>query len=411
MVIHCAVLGNPKESADLVEYLVTNLPEYLEKKTSDGETPLMIACRLGRTEFAKILIDGGANQSTRNLKGENILHACLSKLPKAAQLKPMLDLFDAELRSHLFLQRKNITENGTTPLHTWICQASGLGATGDYDQHYGNYYYNHGRYISNDTYSNEKDVVDTLKLILEYSKGEELSVLNGAGETCLHTATKRDMLSLVQVLLDFNPQQIYRENAVGRTPAELAHDGLITHVFSRPNRPEVHRGEHVSSIVNKSTDAYCNEALFKDKVADQLKTNIAGLGLSGDYSAKDLALILPAMGIGEGKLEKNLDTGKLKQVTWDLMATAMEKHVGKRRLVSLNEANDVARRLGEKHTGSRYFSVETRKDEDDEVASDDGNKDEKSDFVTRELANRLGSAWPEKKKVAEDNDDELADLV
>jgi hypothetical protein len=145
--------------------------------------------------------------------------------------------------------------------------------------------------------------------------------------------------------------------------------------------------------------------MFKNKVADQLKTNIADLGLSGDYSAKDLALILPAMGIGEGNLKKVLSTGQLKQVAWDLMSTAMEKHPGQRRLVSLNEANDVARRLGEKHTGSRYFSVESRRDENDEAASDDGKADEKSDFVTRELAERLGSAWPEVKK----NDDSDVD--
>ncbi|KAH0595957.1 hypothetical protein MHUMG1_06507 [Metarhizium humberi] len=409
LVIHCAVLGKSKESAELVEYLVTNCPEYLEKKTSEGETPLMIACRLGRTDFAKILINGGADQSTRNLKGENILHACLSRLPKAAQLKPMLDLFDAELRSHLFLQRKSITENGTTPLHTWICQTSGLGATGEIEQQYSNYYYRRGRYISNQTYSNEKDVVDMLKLLLECSKGEELDMLNGAGETCLHTATKQDMLSLVKILLEFNPKQLYRENAVGRTPAELAHDGLINHVFSRPDRPEINRNEQISDIVNKSTETYRDEAVFKDKVADQLKTNIAELGLSGDYSAKDLALILPAMGIGEGKLGKNLSTSKLKQVEWDLMATTMEKHAGKRRLVSLNEANDVARRLGEKHTSSRYFSVESRRDEDDELASDNGKGDEKNDFATRELADRLASAWLEEKKETEESDEDSDD--
>jgi hypothetical protein len=398
-------LGNSKESAELLEYLVTNCPEYLEKKTSDGETPLMVACRLGRTKVAQILIDGGANQSTRNLKGENIIHACLSRLPKAAQLKPMLDLFDAELRSHLFLQRKNITENGTTPLHTWIYQASGLGATGEPDQGYNNYNYRRRRYDTNETYSNEKDVVNMLNLLLEYSKGEELEMLNGAGETCLHTATKQNMLSVVKILLDFNARQLYRENAVGRTPAELSHDGLIAHVFSRPSAPRIDRNQRVSELVNKSTSVYRDEAMFKNKVADQLKTNIADLGLSGDYSAKDLALILPAMGIGEGNLKKVLSTGQLKQVAWDLMSTAMEKHPGQRRLVSLNEANDVARRLGEKHTGSRYFSVESRRDENDEAASDDGKADEKSDFVTRELAERLGSAWPEVKK----NDDSDVD--
>ncbi|KAK2600284.1 hypothetical protein QQS21_005003 [Conoideocrella luteorostrata] len=402
LVIHCAVLGQSKESAELLEFLVTNCPEYLEKKTSDGETPLMIACRLGRTDFVKILVDAGADQSTRNLKGENIIHACLAELPKAVQLKSMLDLFDSDLRSHLFLQRKNITENGTTPLHTWIYQSSGLGPTGDAEPGYTRFY-NQGRYINNTTYANEHDVVTTLQLLLEYSKGKELDLLNGAGETCLHTAVKQNMLSLVKVLVEFNPQQVYRENAVGRTPAELAHDGLISQIIRQPDRPQIDRNEQISQIVSKSTDSYKDEAVLQAK-SDQLKTDITDLGLSGEYTAKDLALILPSMGIGEGKLAKNLPVNKLKSIIWDFMATAMLKHPGKRRLVSLNEANDVARRLGEKHTGSRYFSVESRKDEDDEVASYDGKKDEKSDFVTVKLVDRLDSAWPEP-----DQDDEVDD--
>ena len=62
--------------------------------------------------------------------------------------------------------------------------------------------------------------------------------------------------------------------------------------------------------------------------------------------------------------------------------------------MSLNEANDVARRLGEKHTGSRYFSVQNRNEDDEEEQSQDGREDKDSrDFAARELSNRSEWAW------------------
>jgi len=83
----------------------------------------------------------------------------------------------------------------------------------------------------------------------------------------------------------------------------------------------------------------------------------------------------------------------MKKVIWDFCATALSNNSGKRRLVSLNEANDVARRLGEKHTPSRYFSVENRKDEDDEEQGSQDGKDDTTDFVVREMQQRRGRAW------------------
>ncbi|KAG6190171.1 hypothetical protein E4U36_003450 [Claviceps purpurea] len=405
MVIHCAVLGMSSESGELLEYLVAKAPDCLEKRSSDGETPLMIACRLGRTELAKILVDAGADQSIRNVMGENIIHVCLSRLSKAAQLKPMLDLFDKGLRDHLFVQRKNLAENATTPLHTWICQASGLGSVGEaeggYRNHYGSY---HPEY---QTYGDLKDVVETLKLILSYSRGQELDLLNGAGETCLHTAVKQDMLSIVKVLVDHNPQQVYRENAVGRTPAELAHDGFIDQLFTRPEPPQIDRKDKAAKLLEKSADEYREEAALSGK-ADTLESDIADLGLSGKYTIQELVLIIQAMGIGEGSPSKDIPKTLLKGAIWDIIATAMSKYPGKRRLISLNEANDVARRLGEKHTGSRYFDDRSsrRRDEDDDesILDDEGNKVEWGDFVTRTLARRLESAWCERKDEAEEGE-------
>ena len=86
-------------------------------------------------------------------------------------------------------------------------------------------------------------------------------------------------------------------------------------------------------------------------------------------------------------------------VIWDLCKTTIRKNPGKRRLVSLNEANDVARRLGESNQASRYFGVNGRRDDDDddddEAQSDGGYEENKrtdaTDFVTSRM--REAQAW------------------
>lgn len=403
LVIHCAVLSKPtKESVELLEYLLKTCPDFIEKKNSDGDSPLMLACKLGRVEYVKVLLSGGADQSTKNAKGENIIHAALHGNPSAAQLRILLELLDADLRSHLFLQRKSLQENGTTPLHTWVSQACGLGTSGDNpNQHHYNRNYSHVPSV----YRDQEAVVAMARLLLEYSKGEELDMLNGAGETCLHTAVKSDKISLVKVLVDFKPQLLLRENAVGRTPAELAHDQLQSQTFERPQTQSYNRHEDkLERLPDKDLGTFAGKAMFKGKSLAEIKAKTAALGLSGDYDAKVIGPLLSAMGTGEGAPGSAPPASDLKKIIWDFCSTALAQYPGKRRLVSLNEANDVARRLGEKHTGSRYFSVQNRNEDDDEQSQDGGDdKDsrESRDFAARELSNRLGWAWKFTKYEAE----------
>ncbi|QPH00654.1 hypothetical protein C2857_004486 [Epichloe festucae Fl1] len=210
------------------------------------------------------------------------------------------------------------------------------------------------------------------------ARGEELDFLNGAGETCPHTAVKKDMLSIVKALVDYNPQQVYRENAVGRTPAELAHNGLINELSAQPGRPETNMREQIFPKLYKRVQ-------MNIEIRPLQMVKLTGSGQISRISAS----------------AKNLPTTKFEAVISNVMATAMRKQTGNGRLVTLSEANDVAG-LGD--TGSQYFSVESRRNEDDKVVSNYGKKDEKVDFVTIGLAIRLGSAWPEPKKGTEKSD-------
>ncbi|PNY28377.1 Uncharacterized protein TCAP_01697 [Tolypocladium capitatum] len=353
----------------------------------------MLACKLGRIEYVKVLLSGGADQSTKNAMGENLIHAALHAAPTAAHLELLLELLDADLRSHLLRQRKSLRENGTTPLHTLVSQACGLGPCGDDWNHYryNNNSYNHIPRVNR----NQEVVVSMAKLLLEYSKGEELDMLNGAGETCLHTAVRRNMISLIKVLVDFKPQLLLREDAVGRTPAELAHDQLQSQTFARPHDRHCNRRE---TYLHRLPDigTFASRAMFKGKSPAEIKAKTEALGLSGDYDAKDIGALLCALGTGEGAPESAPRPSDPRRIIWDLCSTGLAKHPGKRRLVSLNEANDVARRLGEKHTGHRHFSVQNRNEDggDEDGGDEDGGGDKVSrDFAARELSNRWGWAW------------------
>ncbi|KPM38970.1 hypothetical protein AK830_g7594 [Neonectria ditissima] len=405
LVIHCAVLATPGTAAnELLEYLVEACPGALEKKNSQGDSPLMVACRLGRVEFVKILLGGNADQSTRNSKGENILHAALAGNPKAKQLRGLLDILDTGLRSHLFLHRKNLNENGTTPLHTWVSQASAVPPenTNRYNRY--NCYYN--SYVTK-PYSNERDAVQMLELLLEYSKGEELEMLNGAGDTCLHTIVMQNMLSLAHVLITFKPSLLYRENAVGRTPAEVAQDRLTGVRFAKPKNLDLNKDNKAPALKNKKPQEFADKAAQESETSEQTMKLLADLDLSGTYSKNEVSQILGSMGVRKNDHGNNiLSDEAAKGVMWDLCLTATEKHPSKRRLVSLNEANDVAKRLGEKYSASRYFSIQARNEDDDDVDKEDQEDKEITDFATDQLRSRLGQAWVVKGSKKADSDSE-----
>ncbi|KAF4455427.1 hypothetical protein F53441_2216 [Fusarium austroafricanum] len=395
LVIHCAVLAHPGDRADeLLEYLVEACPGSIDKKNSEGDTPLMVACRLGRVDAVKILLEANADQSTRNQKGENILHAAVDRNPKAQQLRELLDLLDSGLRNHLFLQRKNLNENGTTPLHTWVSQASGMSLGSDNRNNYRRY---NGSGYGKPYFDQEKELVRTLKLFLEYSKGEELEMLNGAGDTCLHTAIMTDMIAAVRVLVEFKPSLVYRENAVGRTPAELAHDQLTGQKFAMLDKPSLKDRDRVNDILRKDSEDFVEELVMDARTAEQKKELLESLGLSDTYKPNEVPLILAAIGVEKKHSSKKLQPRTIDLVLWDLCHTTMKKHPGNRRLVSLNEANDVAKRLGEKYSASRYFSVQARVD-DEEADPEEREISTTVDFAVQEMNSRLSQAWKLKRR-------------
>lgn len=386
------------EANQVLDYLVQTCPGAIEKKNSDGDSPLMVACRLGRLGFVKILLDANADQSTRNHKGENILHAILHHNTGFHRVKSMLDLLDPELRSHLFLQRKNLHENGNTPLHSWVSKASGVAEAsmisgGDFlNQH--RYHY----YQAPSTTKGTPNVAGAyLRDLLSYSQGAELELLNGAGDTPLHTALAGDQAALVKVMVDFKPELLFRENAVGRTPLELAKDRVTACQFRKPDVSYRSRTNVTAdSLLESAQQQIRKRSNNKDQDPETIKRVYADIGLSHEYKADNFHDICGTFGFSQGEDFARVNKDDLKQLIWDYCATAAEKHPdAKRRLVSLNEANDVAKRLGERFVDSRYFSSRARPDDENTDSEDDEaptkEKKKKDDFAAECAKNQR--AW------------------
>lgn len=394
MVIHCAVIGSPgKQANELLDYLVQVCPAAMDKKNTDGDTPLMVACRLGRHDFVKILVEANADQSTRNQHGENIIHAVLSnKRPNAHRVRAILDELDPELRTSLFLQRTNLSENGLTPLQAWVYHVSGAksGSTAHYD---GYRSYTHEMRPYNER---EKDAVEIMHLLLEYSGGQGLDLLNAAGDTCLHNAIMYNHMALAKVLIDFKPSLLYRENAVGRTPAEVAAESLRASQFKKPNQISPPGPiDVVGSAFTRDAPEYEKDVEIRNMSPETVKAKLEEVGLSGDYTAAQLTEIQGSFGLEAKPLRRAKDAALMKQIIWDLCSTAMRKHPSARRLVSLNEANDVARRLGEQQheERSRYFSVRHHHGDDQfpDEEKDEDKEDNAGDFSTQ--MSRFKGEW------------------
>ncbi|KAK0726889.1 hypothetical protein B0T26DRAFT_747278 [Lasiosphaeria miniovina] len=370
IVLHLPVMARPGPDANkLISYIIQAHPETLEVKNSDGETPLMTACHFGRTDFVRLLIDAGADQSVHNKTGGNLLHTAVSGLPRAKQLEKLVQLFDKDLLPHLFVSRTNLQANtdnygnsksGQTPLHAFVSAT----ASGGLYSARANYY------------KTEADWLATLGLLLRLGGQQQLQILDGAGDTVLHTAVMAGSAPLTRALLTACPALLWRENAVGRTPAEVARDRITTMLFHAPRVPQLPSRNDMakaSSLVERKPEELISYSEKKKKLAVERKESDAEL---------------------------------VWKVCSEFMQNQLPGGTGKRRLVSLGEANDVAKRLGERYSSAKYFNTRARwrqggddddKDDDEEEPQDEAEKEQRAsdqaDFSVVTKNNRISSRW------------------
>lgn len=311
-----------KKVLPIAKYLVKTAPESITAKDKDGLTPLMLATQLGRLETVKLLIDNGVDQTKRHeFTYANLLHAALFYNPKAAQIQALLDLLDADAVAHMFCERTHHASwsESRTPLHAWLRTCIAFESNGQYG-------------IRRD-YDDVDQMLAVLRILLTRSGGRELSVIDSAGDTVLHMLARRQNdPAILKTILECIPMErastlLRRENATGATPLEVAKDKFLAALITEPQGRYMYHG---STFVNNWPGMPAQEFVVSTKngkTEQPVPKRIASSKTDSLYRA-----------------EKTLA----------LLSGFLESAPGKRQLVSLNECNDVARRVGHGFQAQRY---------------------------------------------------------
>jgi hypothetical protein len=363
LVIHAAILARPcAKSNAMAAYLIKARQDTVNATNDQGFTPLLLAAKLGRTETARVLLEAGADPSARNASRENLLHLALSESPTAKQLSEFLTLLDPALIRRLAHERDVNSDGGKTPLHRWL-----VGGT-------------------------TEESLAILTLLLKKSGAAEVDFLDGSGDTILHSLVllSNHVPDVVRAVINARPSLLHRENAVGRTPVEVARDRFVADKIRPANTGYGYYGGRGYNY----TQRYW---YYDDSDQEQFVT--------GFLSREPKTF---AKSAGSSSAEDDPTRSQIEQM-WDLIRECAASHPGKRRLVSLHEANDVARRLGDQHNRQqRYqFRVKGGQASEDKEKEKAGTPVKEPDVVS--LRFKLGlanNAWKVLDEKTEDSEED-----
>ncbi|KAI9150792.1 hypothetical protein HJFPF1_10569 [Paramyrothecium foliicola] len=225
MALHCAVIrgGNQwekhNEAFEYAKYMLECVPNSLNKKSTIGVDPLWLAFYYHQVETAKLLIDAGADQTTRDNQGQNILHALLFSDPMSNtedvpdkeqqdldKIEALLKLVDPRLISDLFTGRCSVGPTGLTPFAAYIYRG--------------------------------KRNVKLLQLMHRYMPSEAYTMFDGSGQTPMHHLVIENGYhgteAFLKELVALHPSVLMHENAMGQLPVELAWTLYLRHQTESP---------------------------------------------------------------------------------------------------------------------------------------------------------------------------------
>ncbi|RDW69000.1 ankyrin repeat protein [Aspergillus mulundensis] len=328
LVLHAAILCHNKtsDSIALVEYLIKTMPQFLEVKSLDDYTPLGLAFQTHNLAIAKLLIAAGADQTVRCKDGMNLVHLAISpkRTDKDVSLSDMLSLIDPRLLPSMLTERCSSHQGSLTPLALWMTRS----------------------------HHNDSKAEHTLHTILDLAEPtgqKHLELLDGSGNMAIHTAVNSLECVALKEFLNRRPDLLYRENAVGTTPAELAENKWIAKMTSDPP---------IAPNANRHHYSYQNTDLGSCGILSKL---------SCDFVKKDKSA--PVNPYAKTWAER--DAHKI------CTEAGQQQQGQKRKLVSLFDANEVAKRLavGEKEAGgSRRYRRRRYRRGDDEEEEDQGDE-------------------------------------
>ncbi|KAJ5979696.1 hypothetical protein N7481_006994 [Penicillium waksmanii] len=294
LVLHCAVMARTsEESEQLVQYLVDQHPECLEVRSSEGHTPLALSISLQKVNFARILIKAGANQATRDNQKRNILHLAVCSISDTAsrvpeRIRQLVDLMDEELVSNMLMQRAG--ESSQTPFARWLSR------------------YPFDLSVDARDKDETRSITQAFLDMGQASNQKFLELLDGTGNTPVYECVKRGFPQVLEPILDRRPDLLYRENATGSTPLDMAVDAWVN--------ATTRKVPQISVTSNRHTQRHSQ---WQNITAHRPEHFI-----------------------------KNKDGRTKVQIMLDLCHKRAQKGAQKRKLVTLFEANEVAKRLATK---------------------------------------------------------------
>lgn len=320
--IHASILSKSPRPASLLvlKHLLSIFPSAIDTSAScHSLDPLALSFLQGRTDAASALIAAGADQTTRDATSKNLIHLALISISKNSptditNFRSLLSILDKRLLPGLFTERCRDSPGGLTPLGFWLTSIDSS------DRYWG---------VS----TRARLVPEILTTMLEFGGAEALTMMDGSGQFPLHQAVKHSYTALVEVMLKHDPALLVRENAMGQTPLELA-ESLYVRDCTKGN-PDIRRVGYRK---------------LEDRPPEEF--------------------------VGEGKdsIEEENDVRK----TWTVCREFAKKKARGRKLVSVAEAREVARRLAERNKEKK-------------IDAEDGNEEVKKEETKDEVDGWLGS--------------------
>lgn len=217
----------------------------------------------------------------------------------------LLGLLDRRLIPSLLTERSKDSPGSLTPLAQWMHKSYSFSSP-EYTREY---------------YVEPSGNLAVLRKMLELSQSagqqRQLELIDGTGNTPVHHAAKQQLRQSLGLMLDFRPDLIHREDANGTTPLEIAM---------------------------------------------QQRT--------GELTANE-----PPMNFSDNpKMSDNLDEcsparRSKRQVMYDMCRARAAQNPGKRKLVSLHDANEVTKRLAvRRDEGERGWKRAAEEDEEEEAS-------------------------------------------
>lgn len=296
LALHAAILStvDHTKSFEVIKYLIAVMPDAIDMPSGrDQLTPLALAFLRGRIDAAEALIEAGADQTTRDSSGKNLVHLALIHAARRTptdlkKFKDLLALIDKRLIRSLFTERCKDGPGGLTPLGLWLAKPRS------------------GRWSYQSSPRSQLSP-DVFPILLDFGCDEALTMMDGSGQFPLHLAVKTSHTAMVKLILEHDPALLFRENAMGQTPLELAHS-LYVRRCAKGN-PNVFADRY--KALEKREPEYFTKATGEE-----------------DDDGDDWSDVVTR--------------------TWDVCKEMAEKAARGRKLVSVNEAREVAKRLADK---------------------------------------------------------------